>query len=63
MERIGTLAALYYDPLGEDKLSPGFHVPEWLVVAKRVNPTNEGFVNESEANVREFTVNHFKNAM
>ena len=63
IERIGTLAALYYDPLGEDKLSPGFHVPEWLVVAKRVNATNEGFVNESEANVKEFTVNHFKNAM
>ena len=61
MERIGTLAALYYDPLGEDKLSPGFHVPEWLVVAKRVNATSEGFVDESEASVEEF--NHFKSAM
>lgn len=56
IERIGTLAALYYDPLGEDKLSPGFHVPEWLVVAKRVNATSEGFVDEVRLAWRNSTI-------
>ena len=61
-ERVGTLAALYYEPLGKDKLSPGFRVPEWLIVAKRLSETNKSFVEENQNNREKFTLNHFKSA-
>ena len=63
VERIGTFAAVYFDLLGKDKLSPGFRVPEWLIVAKRVKETNESFVDESEENMEGFAFNPFKSAI
>ena len=63
LERIGTLAALYFDPPGQDKLSPGFRVPEWNVVAKRAQASNESFVDESEDNMKGFAFNNFKSAI
>ena len=47
-ESLGSLTALYYDPLGENILFPSFHVHEWLMVANRVKATNEKFVDQSE---------------
>ena len=63
VERIGTFAAVYFDALGKDKLSPGFRVPEWLIVAKRVKETNESSVDESEENMEGFAFNPFKSAI
>lgn len=62
-ERIGTLAALYFDPPGKDNLSPGFRVPEWNVVAKRVQASNETFVDERKGSMKRFTLNNFKSAI
>ena len=64
-ERVGTLADMYYDPPGKDKLSHAFHIPQWAIVAKRVRATNDGFAGESElqGNIPEFLYNLFKSAM
>ena len=63
-ERVGTLADMYYDPPGMDKLSHGFHVPQWAMVAKRVKATSDvGFSGESEGNMPESLFNPFKSAM
>lgn len=63
LERIGTLAAMYFDPAGEENLSPGFRVPEWLVVAKRIEDSKESFVDESEDVAKGFFFKDFKNAI
>ena len=63
MERIGTLADMYYDPPGKDKLSHGFHIPQWEIVAKRVKATNDSFADESEGTMEEFLFNPFKRAL
>ena len=60
MERIGTLADLYYDPLGKDKLSHGFYIPQWEVVAKRVKATGDSVTGKKEENMNEFMFNLFK---
>lgn len=62
-ERVGTIADMYYDPPGEDKLSHGFHVPSWAIVAKRVKGLNESPAGEREGNIPEFLFNPFKSAM
>ena len=63
MERIGTLADMYFDPPGKDKLSHGFHIPQWEVVGKRVKVMSDNFADESENNLEEFMFNPFKSAM
>ena len=69
MERIGTLAEMYYDPPGKDKMSRGFHIPPWEIVAKRVNsvkatsPTSDSLADESEGNMEAFLFNPFKRAV
>ena len=61
-ERVGILADLYYDPPGKNKLSQGFHIPQWAIVAKRVKASK---VDEpvTATNVPEFLFNPFKSAM
>ncbi|XP_020631649.1 putative beta-lactamase-like 1 [Orbicella faveolata] len=63
MERFGTLADMYYDPPEKDKLSHGFYVPQWEIVAKRVKATSDSFADESEGNMEEFLFNPFKRAL
>ena len=62
-ERIGVLADLYYNPREEDKLSHGFNIPQWGVVAKRVKATSDSFTVDSEDNVEGFLFNQFKSAI
>ena len=62
-ERVGTLAALYFDRPGKDNLSPGFRVPEWNVVAKRVQASDETFVDERKGRMKRFTLNKFKSVI
>jgi hypothetical protein len=54
---------MYYDPPGKDKLSHGFHIPQWAIVAKRVKAASDSFADESEGNIPEFFFNQFKSAM
>lgn len=63
LERVGTLSALYYEPLAKDNLSPGFHIPERLIVATRLTNTEESFTQEFEDKMERFTVNQFKSAI
>ena len=63
MERSGTKADMYYDPPGKDKLSHGFHIPQWEVVAKRVKAMSDSFADESKNNLEEFMFNPFKSAL
>jgi len=63
MERIGTLADMYYDPPEKDKLSHGFHIPGWEIVAKRVKATGDRSADESEGNMNEFPFNPFKRTL
>ena len=64
MERSGTLADMYYDPPGKDKLSHGFHIPQWEIVAKRVKATSDvSFADEREGDTEEFLFNPFKRAL
>ena len=63
LERVGTLSALYYEPLAKDNLSPGFHIPERLIVATRLTNTEESFTEEFEDKMERFTVNQFKSAI
>ena len=62
-ERVGTLADMYYDPAGKDKLSHGFHIPQWAIVAKRVTASKDSLIDESEGNMPKFLFNPFKSAM
>ena len=62
-ERGGTLSALYYEPVAKDNLSPGFHIPELLIVATRLTNTEESFTQEFEDKMERFTVNQFKSAI
>ena len=62
-ERVGTLADMYYDPPGKDKLSHGFHIPQWAIVAKRVTASKDSLIDESEGNLPKFLFNPFKSAM
>ena len=63
LERVGTLSALYYEPLAKDNLSPGFHIPERLIVATRLTNTEESLSEEFEDKMERFTVNQFKSAI
>ncbi|KAL9959505.1 hypothetical protein ACROYT_G032832, partial [Oculina patagonica] len=63
MERSGTLADLYYDPPGKDKLSHGFNIPQWAIVAKRVKATSDSIADESEDDVKGFFFSQFKSAI
>ena len=62
MERVGTLADLYYDPPDKDKLSQGFHIPQWAIVAKRVKDTNDDLKDVRDNSKEEFMFNFFKSA-
>ncbi|XP_078342355.1 putative beta-lactamase-like 1 [Oculina patagonica] len=63
MERVGTLADLYYDPPGKDKLSHGFNIPQWAIVGKRVKATSDSVADESEDDVKGFLFSQFKSAI
>ena len=63
VERIGTLSALYYEPVTKDNLSPGFQIPERLIVATRLTKTDESFTEKFEDDMERLTVNQFKNAI
>ena len=58
-EHSGTLADLYYDPPGDDKLSPGFRIPGWAIFAKRIKTTSESLVDGSESNQEGFDLSLF----
>ena len=58
-EHSGTLADLYYDPPGDDKLSPGFRIPGWAIIAKRIKTTSESLVDGSESNQEGFDLSLF----
>ncbi|XP_022802282.1 putative beta-lactamase-like 1 [Stylophora pistillata] len=60
-ERIGTLADLYYEPLDKEKLSQGFQIPQWGILAKRLKESGEDPVDEKR---QEFDLFHdFKSAI
>lgn len=40
-ERVGTLADLYYEPPDKEKLSQGFRIPQWEILAKRLKDSGE----------------------
>lgn len=66
IERVGQLASIYFDPPGADKLSPGFSVPEWITVAKRVQESQENFDeenNEGSFKFKEIFPDNFRNAI
>ena len=63
LEGFGTLADLYYEPPGKHKLSPGFRVPGWSIVAKRVKAVGENFVDKSEGNQDRFDFSWLKSAI
>ena len=58
VERSGTLSALYYEPVTKDNLSPGFQIPERLIVATRLTKTEESLTEEFDDNMERFTVSH-----
>lgn len=63
VERVGQLAPMYFDPpVGEEKLSPGFRVPEWVTVAKRVS-SEESFPDEFAGSNTDLTSINFKSAI
>jgi len=62
-EHLGTLADLYYDPPGDDKLSPGFRIPDKAIVAKRIKTTSESLVDGSKSNEEGFDLSQFKFAV
>ena len=63
LKHLGTLADLYYDPPGDDKLSPGFRIPGWAIVAKRIKTTSESLVDGSESNEEGSDLSLFKFAV
>lgn len=66
IERVGQLASIYFDPPGDEKLSPGFSVPEWITVAKRVQESQENFDeenNEGSFKFKQIFADNFRNAI
>lgn len=65
LERIGQLASIYFDPPADDKLSPGFSVPEWVAVARRVKESEESFYDHEnyEGSFKKIFVENFSNAI
>lgn len=60
-ERVGTLADLYYEPPDKEKLSQGFRIPQWEILAKRLKDSGEDPGND---NRQEFDLfNDFKSAI
>ncbi|CAH3111997.1 unnamed protein product [Pocillopora meandrina] len=60
-ERVGTLADLYYEPSDKEKLSQGFRIPQWEILAKRLKDSGEDPDND---NRQEFDLfNDFKSAI
>ena len=60
-ERVGTLADLYYEPSDKEKLSQGFRIPQWEILAKRLKDSGEDPGND---NRQEFDLfNDFKSAI
>ena len=50
-ERVGTLADLYYEPPDKEKLSQGFRIPQWEILAKRLKDSGE---DPGDGNRKEF---------
>lgn len=60
-ERVGTLADLYYEPPDKEKLSQGFRIPQWEILAKRLKDSGE---DPGDGNRKEFDFfNDFKSAI
>lgn len=60
-ERVGTLADLYYEPPDKEKLSQGFRIPQWEILAKRLEDSGE---DPGDGNRKEFDFfNDFKSAI
>ena len=60
-ERVGTLADLYYEPPDKEKLSQGFRIPQWEILAKRLKDSGE---DPGDGNRKEFDFfNDFKSAV
>ena len=63
IERVGTLADMYYDPPDKEKLSHGFRIPQLEIVAKRINATNDIAMNARDDSKEGFLFNQFKSAI
>ena len=60
-ERVGTLADLYYEPPDKEKLSQGFRIPQWEILAKRLKDSGE---DPGDGNRKELDFfNDFKSAI